>query len=375
MKFKKILSLAVSTILAATIIGCGGSNTSSSSATPPPAPPADSQQSTPEQPPTDTTPDHSNFKVAMVTDVGGVNDQSFNQSSWEGLQAFRDSHGVQIKFLESKQEADFGVNLDNLADEDTDLIWGVGFLMGDAVLNSARQNPHLLYGIIDYAYDPSDGDNLVGVLFKAEQPSFLVGYVAAHTTETDRIGFIGGIKGNIIDQFEYGYRAGVAYAEKELGKEIIVDIQYADSFSDDTRGKAIASQMYTAGADVVFHAAGNVGLGLFEAAKEFDRYAIGVDRDQSSAAPEHILTSAMKNVGRAMYLVSEEIIINGKAAEMGGTTVTYGLSEGGVGIPEVSLVAPEIKAATRDIEALLVDGTLVAPATEQEYEAFLAQLQ
>ena len=373
MKLKKIMSLVATTILATAMVACASTTqpTTTPSTTSPVSTPTESTTTTqPELPPASV------FKVGMVTDTGGVHDQSFNQSSWEGLQAFQSVFGsaVHAQFLESKQESDYLANFDILIDDNYDLIWGVGFLMGDGVLNAAKQNPDRLFGIIDYSYAPEDGDNLIGVEFKAEQPSFLVGYAAGKTTETDRVGFIGGISGAIIDQFEYGYRAGVAYAAHELGKDIQVDIQYADSFTDATKGKAIASQMYTNGADIVFHAAGGVGIGLIEAAIEFDRYAIGVDRDQSDAAPNHVLTSAMKNVGRAMYLVSEEIK-DGRASELGGTTTVLGIEDSGVGIPERSLLEPAVKDATDEIEQSLVDGTIVAPANLEEFEAFLLTLQ
>ena len=347
MKFKKLISLVTAAILATSLVACASVGPAATSA----------------------------FKVAMVTDTGGVNDQSFNQSSWEGLKEFQKDFGdaVQTRCAESKQESDYAANFANFIDDDYDLIWGVGFMMGDSILNAAKQNPDTLFAIVDYSYAPEEGKNLIGVEFKAEQPSFLVGYAAGKTTEADRVGFIGGIKSNIIDQFEYGYRAGVAYAAKELGKDIFVDIQYADSFTDATKGKAIASSMYTNGADIVFHAAGGVGIGLMEAAMEFGQYAIGVDRDQSDSAPGHVLTSAMKNVGHAMYLVSEDIK-DGKANELGGTTIVLGMEDGGVGIPETSLLSPAVKADTDAIEKLLVGGTIVAPANEATFNAFLNTL-
>ncbi len=377
MKFKSILSTVIATAMMAAMVGCGAPVSQAPAPTAPaaeapatvaPAPVAEAPAPAPE------APAAKEFHVAMVTDTGGVNDQSFNQSSWEGLQQAEKEYGAKVKFLESKQEADYSSNLDKLADEGQDLIWGVGFMMGDAVKNAAQQNPDKMYAIVDYAYPPADGANLIGVVFKAQEPSFEVGYIAARTTQTNKVGFVGGVKGDIIDQFEYGYRAGVAYAAKELGKTIDVDVQYADSFADDAKGKAIATQMYTNGCDVVFHAAGNVGKGVFEAAKEFNKYVIGVDRDQSEMAPEQCLTSAMKLVGKAMYLVSKDVM-DGKGLEIGGTTVVYGLAEGGVGVPDSKLVAPEVATATKALEPLIVDGTIAVPFNEETFNAYVGTLK
>ncbi len=135
---------------------------------------------------------------------------------------------------------------------------GIGFKLSDALMEAATANPDTKYAIIDFAYEDTP-DNVVGVVFKAEQPSFLVGYIAGKMTETNKVGFIGGIAGDVIwGGFDYGFQAGVQYAAKELGKEIEILNQYAESFSDATKGKAIATNMYQQGADIVFHAAGGM---------------------------------------------------------------------------------------------------------------------
>lgn len=368
MKFKKVLSLAAAAVLMTSMAGCGNKDKDNGNKEPNATPTA-------EAPATDENEQATvDFKVGMVTDVGGVNDQSFNQSAWEGLKDLQAKYGVEVKYIESSQAADYEPNLDRLVDENTDLIWGIGFLMGDSILNAAKQNPDVLYGIVDYAYEEGEAENTIGVLFKSEQPSFLVGYIAAKTTETDKIGFIGGIKGNIIDQFEYGYRAGAAYASKELGKDIEVLVQYADSFDDVAIGRAIANNMYTNDADIIFHAAGKVGVGLIEEAKERNKYAIGVDSDQAYLAPDNILTSALKNVGHAMSLLSKDIM-DGKGEELGGTTQVYDIVDGGVGLSESPLVAEDVLTDVKNVEQLLIDGTIDAPANEEEFNLYLETLK
>ena len=308
---KKLLSLlAVSAITVTLFAGCGSSNTKTSD---------------------QGTSAEKEYKVAMVTDTGGVNDQSFNQSSWEGLQSLeKNNKGVKVSYLESKQESDYATNLDKTVDSGNKLVWGIGFAMADAITKAAQSNPDVNYAIVDNDYGDKTPANVTGVMFKAQEPSFMVGYVAAKTTKTNKVGFVGGIKGNIIDQFQYGYQAGVQYAAKELGKEITVDVQYAESFADASKGKAIANKMFSSGCDIVFHAAGGVGVGVIEAAKESNKFAIGVDRDQAYLAPDNVLTSALKLANVAVENLSKEAMSGNK---IGGKTYTYGLKENAVGIP------------------------------------------
>lgn len=365
---RKFLAVSMALAMVLAVAGCGGSSSTAPEPTPAPETPAASPATTPTPEPAPA----STFAVGMVTDVGGVNDQSFNQSAWEGLKAFEASTGSKVGYLESKQEADYGPNLDRMIDEDYDLIWGVGFMMADGMKNAATTNPDCTFAIVDQAYE--DGpSNLTGVMFRAQEPSFLVGYIAGKMTATDHVGYIGGIKSELIDQFEYGYRAGVAYAAKELGKEIQVDIQYAESFGDSAKGKAIAQKMYSDGADIVFHAAGNVGQGLFEAAVEANKFAIGVDQDQNHLAPDNIITSAMKKVGEAMNIINEKAM-NGE--NVGGQNFEFGIKEGSCGIAPSSdkHVPADVLSATSEIEQKIIAGEIVPPATQEAFDAFVAAL-
>lgn len=342
---KKVIALLMTTMIMGTMVGCGNNNK------------------------TNETPKATkSFNVAMVTDTGGVSDQSFNQSSWEGLQRFEKNTGGKVSYLESKQETDYVTNLDKLVDAGNKLIWGVGFAMSDSILNAAKTNKDVSYAIVDNSYGDKTPDNVTGVMFSAQEPSFIVGYIAGKTTKTDRVGFVGGIKNPIIDQFQYGYQAGVLYAAKELGKTINVDVQYAESFSDASKGKAIANKMFSSGCDIIFHAAGGTGVGVIDAAKEAGKFAIGVDRDQSYLAPDNVLTSALKLVNVAIEKVSTEAM-NG--TKIGGKTYTYGLKEDAVGIPsENKNVNPEVYKAAMKLEDQIKAGTIVVPYNEQTYKEF-----
>lgn len=318
----------------------------------------------------ETSGGKSSFSVAMITDTGGINDQSFNQSAWEGLTELKNKTGAEVNYIESKQASDFVTNLERLGDSGANLLWGVGYACADAVLEAAGSNPDIQYAIIDNAYEDTPS-NVTGVMFRAQEPSFLVGYVAGRTTQTGKVGFVGGISSGLIDQFQYGYEAGVKYAAKELGKDIEISVQYAESFSDAAKGKAIAARMYSDGCDVIYHAAGGTGTGVIEAAKEADKWVIGVDRDQAYLAPENVLTSALKLVGKAVQEVSEEAM-NGQ--EIGGKTLTFGLQEDCVGIPEEHSNMPEgVYEDTLKVKYKIKNGELTPPTTKDEYEAFIAK--
>lgn len=310
------------------------------------------------------------IRVGMVTDVGGVNDQSFNQSAWEGLKKAKAEMGIKVSYLESKQDADYPSNLETLLESKNDLIWGVGFKLADALLLAAKQNPKQKYAIIDYSYGDKTPSNVIGVLFKAEQGAFLAGYIAAKMSKTGTIGFVGGMDVPIINDFQYGYKAGALYANK---KTVVIE-QFAESFNDAAKGKAIANQMIAKKADVLFHAAGAVGDGVIEAAKEKNKYAIGVDRDQHYMAPQNVITSSLKRVDNAIFQIVKDLKNN---KFEGGKTIELGLEDGAVDISETTkkmipeILQQEVKKLKQDIIAKKV----TVPATLAEFNKFQKTLK
>ncbi len=303
------------------------------------------------------------LRIAMVTDVGGVNDQSFNQSAWEGLTRAGKDFKMKVAYKESKQDADYGPNMETLTDAGYDLIWGIGFLMGDAIKETAEINPDQKYAIIDFTYGAKTPSNVTCAVFQEEEPSFLVGYIAGKMTKTNKVGFVGGIKFPLIEKFEYGYMAGVKMANPQC--EILR--QYAESFTDAAKGKAITNNMYQQGADIVFHASGGVGDGVIEAAKEKNKWAIGVDKDQNFLAPANVLTSAMKRVDNAIYDMARRLR-DGDA--IGGQTVVYNLANDGVGIAPTSgkHVPAGILKEVDQLIAKIKTGKIVVPATKAAYD-------
>lgn len=312
-------------------------------------------------------------RVEMVTNVGGINDQGFCELSWAGLQRLRDELGYDVAYIESKLEADYATNVDKAIDYGAEFVWAIGFSMADAVAFAARINPdiNVQFGIMDA--NSSGSPNLTGFIFSAQEPSFVVGYIAGRTTLTNKVGFVGGIESDNIYMFEYGYLGGVAYAAKELGKSIDVVRQYADSFTDSAKGKSIAQKMYARGADVIYHAAGGAGIGVIEASQETDNFVIGVDMDQSYLSPSTVLTSAIKRVDQAIFDYTPRLL-DGELK--GGSDIILGLADGDyLGIPEHHELMPAgVYEDALELMELIQTGEVRPPATESEYEAFLTSL-
>jgi basic membrane protein A len=304
-------------------------------------------------------------KIGFVTDVGGVNDQSFNQSAWEGLQRFRDTTGASVSYIESRDESNYAPNIDTFADQDCDLIWGVGFMLGDAFAQAGKDYPDQQFAIVDYAYSPDQvpNKNVTGVVFAAEECSFLVGYIAGKVTKTGKVGHINGIASPTMESFAVGYYAGVLTANPDV--EIMG--QYSGSFGDPAAGKAIANQYFADGADIIYSAAGATGNGAIEAAREQNKWAIGVDMDQNYIAPDNVLTSALKRVDNALYDISD-MARNGTL--VGGGTLLYNLKNNGVGYATTGNHIPQD--VINDVEAIkarIVSGELTVPASAAQIEA------
>lgn len=314
-----------------------------------------------------------NVKIEMVTDTGGVNDQSFNQLAWAGMGQLQEETGWEVSYLESKQDSDYMTNLDKAVDDEASIVWGIGFSMSDAINAVADQNPDVTFASIEGTNENSK-ENLTAVAFKSEEPSFVVGYIAARMSESGKVGFIGGMESETIKAFEYGYYAGVEYANKENGTSVTYQGQYAESFSDAAKGKSIAQKMIKDGCDVMFHAAGGAGVGMLEACNDSKVFSIGVDQDQAALFPEYetIVTSALKRVDNAVIVVSKGII---DGSIEGGQNLMLGAADDAVGIPEGHDKVPDdvYEAAVAlfdDIKA----GDIVVPADKDAFDAFVKSL-
>lgn len=339
MKLKKLVALSLTMVMSVgLLVGCGSNKDEASKKV---------------------------VKVGMITDVGGVHDESFNQSSWEGLQAVEKELGkdkIEVKVLESRQDSDYDSNIDQFIDQEMDLIIGVGYKLDKAIEKASKAYPKQQFAIIDFAYEKQP-ENVTSLLFEDNASSYLTGLIAGKMTKTNKVGFIGGMKGVVISKFENGFKAGV----KDANPKAKISVQYANSFSDQALGKSIANSMIKNGVDVVFPAAGAVGTGAIESVKENGKMAIGVDRDQNSLAPDNVITSAMKNIDVAVGDLAKSFV---DGSYKPGEVIIGSLATGGVGIAPTSDknvpadVLEYVKGKTKEI----VDGKIKVPATDKEYK-------
>ena len=303
------------------------------------------------------------IKVGMVTDVGGVNDRSFNQTSWEGLQAL-DPEVFEVNYLESKTDADYQTNINTFIDEEYDLIICVGYMLADATREAAEANPEQKFAIIDDA-SCADLPNVACLMFAQEQASYLVGLVAGSITESKTVGYVQGMVSDSMNLFGIGYIAGVLEACPEA--EVL---QYnANNFGDIAGGNTAAKDMITKGADVIYHAAGGTGNGVMNACDEEGIWGIGVDCDQAVVLGlDCIITSAMKRVDVAAQDAAKAVAEGTYEAGVH----LYDLSNGGVDIaPTRDQIPAEVLEVVEAAKAAVIAGEIVVPTTIEECPAFI----
>ncbi|TLS37387.1 BMP family lipoprotein [Pseudalkalibacillus caeni] len=322
------------------------------------------------------------FKVAMVTDVGGVDDKSFNQSAWEGLQKFgKDNNleeGKDYKYVQSTAASDYQPNLSGLIRDGYDLVYGIGFLMQQDIQTVAQQKKDAQLALVDSVAVNENGEpleNVASITFKEHQGSFLVGLIAGMQTKSNKVGFVGGVTSELIKKFENGFKAGV----KTVNPDAEIYVQYAEDFASSEKGQAIANTMYGKGADVIYHAAGATGNGVFTEAKNRAKngeevWVIGVDRDQhEEGMPENVtLTSMVKRVDTAVYEVSKQTM---EGNFPGGKVTEFGLEEDGVGIAETKdNVSEDALKKVDEYKEKIKNGEVEVPKTDEEYETYVSSL-
>ena len=310
------------------------------------------------------------YKIGMISDTGGVNDESFNQSTWEGLQQAQEKYGkdkVQVKYVESSQEADYTPNIETFVEEDLDLIIGVGYKMAGAIEEASKNYPDVQFAIIDHSYEKQP-ENVTSLIYEDNTAAYLAGLVAAKKTETNKVAFIGGIKSATLDKFEYGFRAGV----KAANPKCELTVRYLNSFSDSALAKSVANQMHKDGVDVIYTAAGAAGTGAIEAAKENNKMAIGVDVDQSPLAPDNIISSTMKNVNVSIVNLVGEILEDNY---QGGQVIVNTLASGGVGLSDTTKdhVSKDILDYVNEQAGKIKSGEIVVPENEKQYNEIVGK--
>jgi basic membrane protein A len=304
------------------------------------------------------------LKVGLVFDVGGRGDKSFNDAAYAGLERAKKDLGIEFSTLETGEGTEREAAMRQLAAGGSQLVFGVGFLFSDDIRQLAQEFPNVKFACVDYTVKEGETlpPNLVALKFKEEEGSYLVGALAGRLTKTGTLGFVGGMEIPLIKKFEAGYRAGV-HAVNAPAKVLV---KYAGTtgtaFKDPTKGKELGLAEYQQGADIIFHASGSTGLGVFEAARQLKKLAIGVDSDQYDEAPGFILTSMVKRVDNAVFDCIRDVAQGGWS---GGVKI-FGLKEDGVGWVyddrNRPLIPAVVKATVDSLRNEIIAGRISVPS-------------
>jgi len=308
--------------------------------------------------------------IGIVFDMGGRGDKSFNDGAYIGAMRAVKELGAHVRFVEPGEGSDREAGIRLLAAEGMKLVVGVGFIFTDDLTALAKEYPGVSFAGVDFAVTiGADGKpvpppaNVAALRFREEQGSFLVGAIAALVGKSKKVGFVGGMDTPLIHKFEAGYRAGV----KEVCPDCEVIVQYAgvtpDAFKNPSRGKELALSQYQQGVNVIYHASGSTGLGVFEAARTMNRFAIGVDADQYREAPGHVLTSMVKRVDNAVFDAIQRV----KENRFSGGIYNFGLAEDGVGYVyddnNKALIPDAVRARVEALKAEIVAGRIAVPSS------------
>jgi basic membrane protein A and related proteins len=345
---RRLLSLLV---LLLVLAGCGGDDG---------AAPAETRTATETA---TTEPAGRALRIGLVTDIGGLDDRSFNFLANKGLEQAEEELGIEGRVVISRANADYVPNLTSLAKQQYDLVIAVGFLMSDAVDAVAGRFPKVSFAIIDYSQDELDSKpaNVRGLLFKEQEAGYLVGYLAGLVTKQEAgsklvIGSVGGQKIPPVDRYIAGYRAGA----RKAAPGITTLNAYSQDFVDQAKCKEAALDQIARGAHVVFQVAGQCGLGALSAAKEKNVRGIGVDADQAYLGP-HILTSALKKVDVAVFQTIQSVQ---DGSFSGGEDTVFDVASGGVGLGEVAADVPaDLVSQVNQIQDRIAAGGIDIPET------------
>ena len=384
-----ILMMLLAAFSVFTLASCGGDDSSSStttatsttsttttaSTTTAAAAPA-AETSAPAQEPSGPATSGSSLMVGMVTDSGTIDDRSFNQGTWEGLQTAAQELGLQCTYLQPNgtTTGDYTTAIYDLYDQGYRLIACPGYLFEDAVKEVQAECPDLKIILIDSTLGDQVGPNTVTISYNEHESGFLAGVATAVELIDGSVGFVGGIEIPAVQKFNWGFQQGVAYANANLGTSVNMDASnfvYQGSFADLAGGQQLAMAMYDKGVKAIFAAAGGTGVGVINEAKNRrlagqDVWAVGVDVDQYSVGDmgngeSCVLTSAMKDVAGVAY---DQAIAAANGTFKGGVHLNLGVAEGRAGIPASNPnLTPEIEAQVAEVAKLIADGSIVIQDT------------
>lgn len=377
---RSIAMLLVVLLIAVSFVGCGNENNENT----------ENNTNTG----TETNDMYKDNKIGMVTDMGTIDDKSFNQGTWEGVLMAEEAFGLQTKYLKPAgfTTDDYLTEIGNLIDAGYEVIVTPGFKFEEAIFKAQVEYPEVKFILIDGMPNNADwsagspeylvADNTVSVFFTEQESGFLAGVAGALESKTGKLGFIGGMEIPPVQKFGWGFVAGVAYANTTYGTTAeVVDYIYQGTFDQVDAGQQLAASMYDKGIDIIFAAAGGVGIGAINEAKTRkaageDVFVIGVDSDQYDQGlledgTSAILTSALKRVDNATYEMIKDFL---EGNFKGGQSIVLDAKNGGVSLPEVNPnLDAETVAKTDESLDMLVDGTVIVPDTTEALDAFLAE--
>ena len=296
------------------------------------------------------------FKPAVVFDMGGKFDKSFNEGVWNGVKKFTEETGIEVMEFEVTNETQREQAMRRMVDKGATVVLGVGFAQADAISKVAADNPNVQFSIIDVGW--LDAPNLRQYVFKEHEGSYLVGIAAAKATKTGKVGFVGGQDIGLISKFACGYVGGVksVLPNAEIYENMTGSTPSA--WNDPARGAELTRSQIDRGADVVYHAAGGTGVGVIQAAADAGKLAIGVDSNQNGLAPGSVLTSMLKRVDVAAY----ETFMDAKNGKFTSGVKALGIAEGGVdwALDEnnESLITADIKSAVEAAREAILSGSV-----------------
>jgi basic membrane protein A len=298
------------------------------------------------------------FKVALVLDRGGKDDKSFNASACEGAMRAKNKLGVFVKHVEASDDNAFEPTLRSFAQRDFDLIIGIGFAQRDAIKKVALQFPGKHFAIVDAQVN---APNVRALMFEEHEGAYLIGAIAAMASRTGKVGFVGGMDIPLIRRFAMAYEAGV----KKINPSITVSANYvgitSEAWNNPPKGKELALAQYESGADIIFAAAGASGLGVFDAAEEKKKFAIGCDANQNWAKPGLILTSMLKRVDEAVFATIEEA----KAGKFAAGEKRFGLSNKGIDYAvdqyNEKILSQEVRKKAEELKVEIIAGKIEVP--------------
>ncbi|WP_445436398.1 BMP family ABC transporter substrate-binding protein [Candidatus Borreliella tachyglossi] len=310
-------------------------------------------------------------KISVITS-GSFEDNGFNEYALGGVNKVGKEFGIEVIPKESTTNS-YLADLEALKDNGSNFIWLIGYQLSNPAMAAALENPNIKYAIIDPVYGKFDDipANLAPVTFRAEEGAFLVGFIAARVSKTGKLGFVGGIKGEVIDSFRYGYEAGAMYANKHIN----INSGYVGSFADMETAKSMTKSMYSEDIDIIFVAAGLSKLGVFEVAKELGEghYVIGNNPSDFDLAPENTLTCSIRGIAQGIHFLTSNYLKTNIFE--GGRIISYGLKEGFVEyIKNPKVISLELEKQVENITEKIINGEIIIPTNEMDYDTFLTSL-